>query len=71
MTNEQDRGIEKIIVIYDDGEQKELEKGLISTVKYEDGDNIFTSEMANLSGEEFLTMLDGFVTMWAKINNIE
>ena len=58
-------------MVYDDGETKELKKGLVSTVTKEGSDNIFSSEMANLSGEEFLTMLDGFATMWAKLNNIE
>lgn len=71
MSDKLENNIEKIIVVYDNGETKELKKGMVSTVTREGTDNKFVAEMANLNGQEFKVILDGFVTLWAKINDIK
>lgn len=65
---EKEKDIQKIIIKYDDGTEKEIEKGVVITDKViEDGDYNLTFEFANMQGSELVTIIFGVTEMGVNI----
>ena len=61
---EKESMVEKIVIKYEDGTSKEIEKGAIITVdKDENEDNHLTFEFADISGSELTTLILGVMQM--------
>jgi len=70
MKKVKDNMVEKIIVKYDDGTEKEILKGVIITDEdtyNEDGDHNLTFEFASMSGTEVANVIIGCVQLGTEL----
>lgn len=68
MKKQKDNNVEKIIVKYDDGTEKEIKKGVIITDKInEDLDHNLTFEFADMKGNELANIVFGVMQMGSEM----
>ena len=65
--NKTDNNIEKIVIKYDDGTEKEINKGVIITDDVNGDDHKLTFEFANVTGEEVADIVYGVTDMGIQI----
>lgn len=66
--NDREVNVEKIVIKYEDGAEKEIGKGIVITDSIiEDGDHKLVFEFANIKGTELATIIFGVTEMGVKM----
>lgn len=69
--NEQEKDIEKIIICYEDGSQKEIDKGMAIYFTQENEEMALDMDMCALTGRDVMQYLEYIATAYVKIKNLE
>lgn len=62
--------IKEIVINYKDGTKKIVEKGMVSIFEQKGAEVSLNNELIDMSGEEYLHMLEAFVQIYGKINGL-
>lgn len=66
-----ENNVEKVIIKYDDGTEREIEKGLAIEYKTEGEEGTLTFEFADIRGEELSSIIYGVTEMGVKMGMFE
>lgn len=69
--NAQEKDIKKIIICYEDGSQKEIDKGMAIYFTQENEEIALDMDMCELTGQEVMQYLEYITTAYIKIKNLE
>lgn len=62
-----DKDIKSIVITYEDGEQKQLDKGMVVSTK-QDGEELHVNmAMCNMSGKEVVNYMESIIMAYAKM----